>query len=98
MLDIFKTALAQMGAVGLLLAFAGIVIYWLINTLKEKDEKIYAEAEKREALLKQALESHHASVTAIRAVSEQLLPILLRIESMADRIEDKIDEERIYHK
>lgn len=76
-----------MGAVALLLAFAGIAIYYLITVIKEKDKQINAEIEKRETLLTKTLESHHASIAAIQLVSERL------IKAMED-LEGKIDATR----
>lgn len=94
MLEIFKTTIAQMGAVGVLLVFASIVIYRLSIIVKEKDEKIYSEADKRETLLKEALHAHHASIAAIQAISERQLAAIEKLEEILDRIEDKVDVKR----
>lgn len=92
MYEIFKTSIAQMGAVGLLLAFAGMVIYWMRDEIRRKDERILAEIQKREDLLREVLKSHQDSLEAMRATTESLRLVMDRIENTADRIEDKIDD------
>ena len=87
MYEIFKTSIAQMGAVGLLLAFAGIVIYWLKEDLKVKDLAIKQEIEKRESLLREVLTSHQDSLGAIRSTFES-------INTSIEGIRDDIDELR----
>lgn len=86
MYEIFKNAIAQMGAVGLLLAFAGIVIYWLKEDLKTKDQAIKAEIEKREALLREVLTSHNESLNAIRGTVESVNVSLRGIQEDIDEI------------
>lgn len=81
-----------MGAVGLLLAFAGMVIYWMRDEIRRKDERILAEIQKREDLLREVLKSHQDSLEAMRATTESLRLVMDRIENTADRIEDKIDD------
>lgn len=78
-----------MGAVALLLAFAGIAIYYLISVIKEKDKQIATEIEKREALLAKTLESHHASIAAVQLVSERLLNSMDDLESKVDATRNK---------
>lgn len=99
--EILKNAYAQMGAVGLLLAFAGTVIYWLRSDNLDKDKKnaekddnIKQEIMKRESLLREVLESHQQTLAAMRALSESLSVVMNRIEDIVERIETKLDATR----
>lgn len=92
MYEIFKTSIAQMGAVGLLLSFAGIVIYWLREDNKAKDETIKQEILKREALLREVLESHQEALDAIKGTSDSLSSVINRVEDTVERIEGKVNE------
>ena len=101
MYEIFKTSIAQMGAVGLLLSFAGIVIYWLRNDNLSKDEDLKHEIEKRELLLREVLASHQETLMAMksltdsqRSLTESQLAVMNRIEDITERIEAKIDAKR----
>lgn len=101
MYEIFKTSIAQMGAVGLLLSFAGIVIYWLRNDNLSKDEDLKQEIEKRELLLREVLASHQETLMAMksltdsqRSLTESQLAVMNRIEDITERIEAKIDAKR----
>ena len=92
MYEIFTNAIAQMGAVGILLAFAGVVIYWLREDNKAKDHSIKEEMEKREQLLREVLSSHQAILDPIRSTSESLIQAVNRVEDIVERIEDKVNE------
>lgn len=94
MYEIFKTAIAQMGAVGLLLSFAGIVIYWLRNDNLAKDENLRQEVSKRELLLREVLESHQETLIAMKTLTDSQLTIMGRIEDIVERTEAKIDAKR----
>jgi hypothetical protein len=98
MYEIFKTAIAQMGAVGLLLSFAGLVIYWLRNDNLGKDEALKQEIAKRESLLREVLASHQDTLMAMksltdsqRAITDSQSVTMNRIEDITERIEAKID-------
>jgi len=91
MYEIFKNAIAQMGAVGLLLAFAGLVMYRMWAVIEEKDKRIYEEAAKRELLLREVLENHKDTLLAIRDAFHADGLILARIEGVVEAIECKID-------
>ena len=80
-----------MGAVGLLLAFAGLVMYRMWAVIEEKDKRIYEEAAKRELLLREVLANHKDTVIAIRDAFDAKGLILSRIEAVVEAIEDKID-------
>jgi len=92
MYEIFKNAIAQMGAVGLLLAFAGTIIYWMKDEIRRKDERLSLEIKKREDLLREVLVSHQESLITMKATTESLRAVIDRIEDTADRIEDKLND------
>jgi len=92
MYEIFKNAIAQMGAVGLLLAFAGTIIYWMKDEIRRKDERLSLELKKREDLLREVLVSHQESLITMKATTESLRAVIDRIEDTADRIEDKLND------
>jgi len=91
MYDIYKNAISQMGAVGILLAFAGTVMYRMWGVIVEKDKRIYEEAGKRELLLREVLENHKDTVLAVRDAFDAKGAILSRMEDIINRIEEKID-------
>lgn len=94
MYEIFKTSIAQMGAVGLLLSFAGIVIYWLRNDNLLKDEDLKQEISKRESLLREVLASHQETLMAMKTLTDSQMTVMNRIEDITERIEAKIDAKR----
>mgnify|MGYP006921305349 FL=1 len=94
MYEIFKTSIAQMGAVGLLLSFAGIVIYWLRNDNLLKDEDLKQEISKRELLLREVLASHQETLMAMKTLTDSQMTVMNRIEDITERIEAKIDAKR----
>ena len=94
MYEIFKTSIAQMGAVGLLLSFAGIVIYWLRNDNLAKDENLRQEVSKRELLLREVLASHQDTLMAMKTLTDSQLAVMNRIEDIVERTEAKIDAKR----
>ena len=94
MYEIFKEPIAQMGAMGLLLSFAGIVIYWLRNDGLKKDEDLKQEIAKREALLREVLVSHQETLMAMKTLTDSQLTVMNRIEDIVERTEAKIDAKR----
>ena len=94
MYEIFKEPIAQMGAMGLLLSFAGIVIYWLRNDNLKKDEDLKQEITKREALLREVLVSHQETLMAMKTLTDSQLTVMNRIEDIVERTEAKIDAKR----
>lgn len=94
MYEIFKEPIAQMGAMGLLLSFAGIVIYWLRNDNLKKDEDLKQEIAKREALLREVLVSHQETLMAMKTLTDSQLTVMNRIEDIVERTEAKIDAKR----
>ncbi len=98
MYDWINTAMTQMGAVGLLLAFAGYVLYQLRIDCNErskkydldlaaKDSKIHEEIDKREKLIREVLDNHRETMVAISAV-------VARMEEALDRIDTHAEDKR----
>lgn len=79
---------------GLLLSFAGIVIYWLRNDNLKKDEDLKQEIAKREALLREVLVSHQETLMAMKTLTDSQLTVMNRIEDIVERTEAKIDAKR----
>ncbi len=80
-----------MGAFGLLLAFAGIVMSRMWSVIKSKDAEIKAEIQKRETLLREVLENHAKIMVAIQDRFGSSNAVLERIEDQLYRIENSKD-------